>query len=203
VAGHGLEAAMTMGQMRSAARALAPACQPAELLAALDHFICRTIADPLATAAAVVVDPAGRTMRYCMAGHPAPLMRGPDGSVTTLSEGGGILLGLEWGDRPEGVLTFAPGSALVLFTDGLVERRGDASVESGICRLAGDSLFRKTSCAVSFAHGMPDYNGHYGIRELCDICPMSQIGLCAQAHRIPSAAKIQETASTLPEARPA
>ncbi|HXZ72369.1 MAG TPA: hypothetical protein VEH31_16075 [Streptosporangiaceae bacterium] len=31
------------------------------------------------------------------------------------------------------------------------------------------SLFRKTSCAVSYAHGLPDYNGHYGISELCDI----------------------------------
>jgi hypothetical protein len=127
-----------MGQARSAARALAPGSQPAELLAALDQFICSTVKDPLATAAAVVVDPARRTMRYCMAGHPPPLLRGPDGSVTTLGEAGGVLLGLEYRDRPEGVVTFAPGSALVLFTDGLVERRGDASVESGICRLAGD-----------------------------------------------------------------
>jgi DNA repair photolyase len=37
------------------------------------------------------------------------------------------------------------------------------------------SLFRKTSCAVSYAHGVPDYNGHYGIRELCDICPPNQL----------------------------
>src|SRR5690606_7577652 len=36
------------------------------------------------------------------------------------------------------------------------------------------SLFRKTSCAVAFVHGLPDYNGHYGIRELCDICPVRQ-----------------------------
>jgi DNA repair photolyase len=35
---------------------------------------------------------------------------------------------------------------------------------------ASAPLFRKTSCAVSYAHGLPDYNGHYGIRELCDIC---------------------------------
>ena len=41
-----------------------------------------------------------------------------------------------------------------------------------------DSLFRKTSCAVSYAHGLPDYNGHYGIRELCDICPLGQLDLC-------------------------
>jgi hypothetical protein len=35
-------------------------------------------------------------------------------------------------------------------------------------------LFRKTSGAVSYAHGLPDYNGHVGIAELCDICPVAQ-----------------------------
>ena len=44
---------------------------------------------------------------------------------------------------------------------------------------AATPLFRKTSCAVSYVHGLPDYNGHYGIRELCDICPLSQLELCA------------------------
>jgi hypothetical protein len=44
-------------------------------------------------------------------------------------------------------------------------------------------LFRKTSCAVSFVHELPDYNGHYGIRELCDICPTSQLKRCSRAHQ--------------------
>lgn len=47
-------------------------------------------------------------------------------------------------------------------------------------------LFRKTSCAVAFAHGLPDYNGHYGIRELCDICPIQQLDRCSRAHRVPT-----------------
>lgn len=63
-----------------------------------------------------------------------------------------------------------------------------------------ESLFRKTSCAVSYAHGEADYNGHYGIRELCDICPLSQLDLCKSAHQVPSAARMQEVARTLPEA---
>lgn len=63
-----------------------------------------------------------------------------------------------------------------------------------------NSLFRKTSCAVSFTHGVPDYNGHYGIRELCDICPLPQLGICRQAHQVPSTAHVQEIASVLPEA---
>jgi hypothetical protein len=61
-------------------------------------------------------------------------------------------------------------------------------------------LFRKTSCAVSYAHGLPDYNGHYGIRELCDICPLSQLELCAGAHQVPSPERLREVAATLPEA---
>lgn len=62
------------------------------------------------------------------------------------------------------------------------------------------SLFRKTSCAVSYAHGLPDYNGHYGIRELCDICPVRQVSLCRSAHRVPSADQIYQVARALPEA---
>ena len=62
------------------------------------------------------------------------------------------------------------------------------------------SLFRKTSCAVSYVHGLPDYNGHYGIREVCDICPVSQVSLCRDAHWVPSAGQIEQAASPLPEA---
>jgi serine phosphatase RsbU (regulator of sigma subunit) len=137
VAGHGLEAAITMGQVRSAARALAPAHQPASLLAALDQFVCTTISEPLATAVVAVIDPARRTLRYCQAGHPPPLLRQPDGSVTLLDEASGLLLGLETSDRPEREISFSSGSCLVLYTDGLVERRDDPSVEAGITRLAG------------------------------------------------------------------
>lgn len=62
-------------------------------------------------------------------------------------------------------------------------------------------LFRKTSCAVSFAHGLPDYNGHVGIRELCDICPLAQLDLCRSAHRVPTAPQLHEVADSVPEGR--
>jgi hypothetical protein len=78
------------------------------------------------------------------------------------------------------------------------------TLEQRVLATFGDStpLFRKTSCAVAFAHGLPDYNGHYGIgRELCDICPLSQLELCRNAHRMPSPERLREAASTLPEAR--
>ena len=64
---------------------------------------------------------------------------------------------------------------------------------------ASTPLFRKTSCAVSYAHRLPDYNGHIGIRELCDICPLSQLELCLNAHRMPSAKQLIEVGRKVPE----
>jgi DNA repair photolyase len=58
----------------------------------------------------------------------------------------------------------------------------------------GRPLFRKTSCGIAFAHGIADYNGHYGIREICDICPPDQIARCAAAHRTPEACRVKELA---------
>jgi DNA repair photolyase len=74
-------------------------------------------------------------------------------------------------------------------------------VDAFAARTAGAApLFRKTSCAVSYVHGLPDYNGHYGIRELCDICPMAQLKLCAAAHQVPTTRAFQDAAAGLPEA---
>jgi GAF domain-containing protein len=134
VAGHGLKAAITMGQMRSAARALAPTHGPAALLDALDQFAGSGPDVLSATAAVAVIDPAQRTLRYCLAGHPPLLLRDPDGTLASLGEAGGPLIGFGAGDRPEQVVTFAPGSCLVLFTDGLVERRGEI-IDTGFARL--------------------------------------------------------------------
>ena len=66
---------------------------------------------------------------------------------------------------------------------------------------ASTPLFRKTSCAVSFVHGLPDYNGHAGIGEICDICPVAQLDLCQKAHRVPTIEQLHEAASAVPEGR--
>lgn len=47
-------------------------------------------------------------------------------------------------------------------------------------------LFRKTSCGVTFAHNIPDYNGHWGVNELCDICPQGQKSLCEKSYNQPT-----------------
>ncbi len=58
-------------------------------------------------------------------------------------------------------------------------------------------LFRKTSCGVCYAHNDPDYNGHYGIREVCDICPTEQISRCGKAHRMPDARQVELVTKTI------
>jgi DNA repair photolyase len=70
---------------------------------------------------------------------------------------------------------------------GQLERRVLAAAAA---RTGGSPLFRKTSCGVAYAHGMADYNGHYGIRELCDICPATQVKRCGRAWAPPDQAPI-------------
>jgi DNA repair photolyase len=58
-------------------------------------------------------------------------------------------------------------------------------------------LFRKTSCGVAFAQATHDYNGHYGIQEICDICPQMQVGRCARAFRIPNRDEVMRVAERI------
>lgn len=68
-------------------------------------------------------------------------------------------------------------------------------VEARIIAAFGDApIFRKTSCGIAYAHGIPDYNGHYGIREICDICPAAQLDICRKAHHVPDMANIHALA---------
>lgn len=57
--------------------------------------------------------------------------------------------------------------------------------------LGGVNLFRKTSCAVSFAFNLPDYNGHFGCGEICDICPKDQVQLCESNWNVPSKERVR------------
>ncbi|MFD8965093.1 radical SAM protein [Streptomyces sp. NPDC059568] len=59
------------------------------------------------------------------------------------------------------------------------------------------ALFRKTSCGVAYAHGEADYNGHFGVRELCDICPEEQLARCQTAWVKPDLAKVTQEARVL------
>ena len=125
VMGHGLEAAIAMGSCGAAGRALAHGHGPAGLLAELDRFVNDVEDASLATLAAVVIDPATGEANYSLAGHPPPFVRSPDGRVRRLDAALGSPLGISPGPRVSAKTVMAPGSLVVLYTDGLVERRGE------------------------------------------------------------------------------
>jgi hypothetical protein len=58
-------------------------------------------------------------------------------------------------------------------------------------------LFRKTSCGVAFAHADADYNGHWGVPGICDLCPAKQQQRCADAHTRPTPAAIADVLDRL------
>ena len=146
VAGHGLVAATLMGQLRTALRAYAMDMpEPGEVLARLQGLIRHLDPDHCATAVLAMVTPDGR-MSLATAGHPPPLLRDPDGSVRRL-EFFGPMLGLPIDhDYAADTRTLRPGSVLMFYTDGLIERR-DTSIDTGIDQLAA---------AFGRAPGSPD-----------------------------------------------
>jgi serine phosphatase RsbU (regulator of sigma subunit) len=138
VVGHGLEAAATMGRLRVALHALAPhAAGPAALLSHLDGFAAAAQVTDYATVCAVEVEPATGALRYARAGHPPPLVVAPDGTTTWLDRAGSMPLhgAPRPAPRPEATATLAPGALLVLYSDGLVERRGE-DLDARLARLA-------------------------------------------------------------------
>jgi DNA repair photolyase len=58
-------------------------------------------------------------------------------------------------------------------------------------------IFRKTSCGVAYAHQQPDYNGHFGITEICDICPSAQFSTCKAAWKKPDDALLSSLCKSL------
>ena len=124
--GRGLAAASVMGQLRSACRALLLDVQgPALALTALDRFAA-LIPDALcSTVFCAVLDPATGQLSYASAGHPPGILAHPDGRVELLDQGRSLALALA-PERPRGeaVLYVPEGATLLLYTDGLVERRG-------------------------------------------------------------------------------
>jgi PAS domain S-box-containing protein len=136
VVGHGLAAAAAMGQLRTALTAFAPyADRPGVVLARLDAFIAGTGVTDFATVCYGVLDPTTGVFEYASAGHPPILLLPPGGSPRWLSDAlSPPLFGDERQLRPQAKLVLEPGSLLVLFTDGLIERR-DESLTDGLNRL--------------------------------------------------------------------
>jgi hypothetical protein len=135
VVGRGLPAAAVMGQLRSAGRALLlESRSPAHVLAALDRFADLVPGASCSTVFCAVVDPAAGTLRYSSAGHVPAIVVDADGRSRFLTAAGSLPLAVV-ADlvRPERDVALGPGSTLLLYTDGLVERR-DQDLDQGMDR---------------------------------------------------------------------
>lgn len=142
VVGHDTAAAATMGQLRSLLRGLAHHSDagPVEVLRGLDEAMAAMHAGTMATAAVARVEglggPDGPLLRWANAGHPPPAVLFPDGTVTLLGGMmGDLMLGVdETAERTERVLALPPGALVLLYTDGLIERRA-SSLDAGFEQL--------------------------------------------------------------------
>ncbi|WIY01345.1 SpoIIE family protein phosphatase [Amycolatopsis mongoliensis] len=138
VSGHGLEAAVIMGRLRSALRAYALDCEnPADVLAKLDRKANHFEHGAMATVAYGIIEPGRETLALSLAGHLPPVQAGPGGTGRLLDVPPDPPIGLTIGQpqRRTTVVELTPGGVLAFYTDGLVERR-DRPVDVGMAQLA-------------------------------------------------------------------
>lgn len=136
VQGHGVAAAATMGQLRSAVRAFALSGNtPEQVMRGTNQLLSDLDPGQFASCCYVLLDPATGSAEAVRAGHPQPLLRHPDGRTEVLDLAGGVVLGIDpQAAYPVTALHLAPGSVLALYTDGLVEKPG-ADIDTGVERL--------------------------------------------------------------------
>ena len=128
VAGHGLPAASLMGRMRNAVRAHAlMGGTPRDIVARADAFHRHFGEGELMTLLVGIVPRDLATLRFVSAGHPPPLVVGPTGATFSSSDPPNAPLGLPGPSSfVEEVVTIGPGTSVLLYTDGLLERRGES-----------------------------------------------------------------------------
>ncbi|MEV0638293.1 SpoIIE family protein phosphatase [Streptomyces sp. NPDC050619] len=136
VQGHGVQAAATMGQLRSVVRAFALGDRPPdEVMSGTNHLLIDLDPGLFTSCCYLRLDPATGLARVARAGHLPPLLRRPDGRTHALDLPGGVVLGVDPRARyPVTELRMHPGDILALYTDGLVERPG-GDIDDGITAL--------------------------------------------------------------------
>ncbi|WP_105969369.1 SpoIIE family protein phosphatase [Streptomyces geranii] len=148
VMGHGVEAAVAMSHYRSALRALAMAGLPPHLLLAhADRTVADSGFDRVATCLLALEDPARRTVSYANAGHLPPAFLSPDGTVALVEVPAGPPLGTGFGTYTTLTKPSVPDGVLLLYTDGLVERRGE-DIDVSLHRLTQLRLSPRASLDV-------------------------------------------------------
>ncbi|MGW3045770.1 PP2C family protein-serine/threonine phosphatase [Kitasatospora sp. NPDC001159] len=139
VVGHGVEAAAVMGMLRSALSAVIRAVErPAQALEVLGLYAQSVEGALNTTCFKAVVDTRSHLIIYSNAGHPPPVLVHRDGGCELLDQATDPPLGarVQHVPRPQAGLQYSPGDTLVLYTDGLIERRGE-DIDTGLTRLTG------------------------------------------------------------------
>jgi hypothetical protein len=135
VAGHDQDAAAAMAQLRNLARGVAYSLpgSPADVLNRIDRAMEGLGIDVVATVVMLHIDGDDvGVARWSNAGHPPPVVVAPDGTARLLATKPDLLLGIDPElPRADHAVGLEPGTMLVLYTDGLVERRG-ASIGDGL-----------------------------------------------------------------------
>ena len=153
VAGHGVDAAATMGRVRSAIQALSQADpDPGALLTELEVFVAPFDDLEFLTVCHCILDPETGSLDYASAGHPPILLLDPEGKPSFLESGRSPALPYR-ATRPTAHVTIAPGSRLVLFSDGLIERKTEL-LDTGLARLAECAQELRESPCEEFADGL-------------------------------------------------
>lgn len=152
VAGHGLRAATIMGQARQALRTASYIDDdPAAVLGHVNRLLCRAEPSVLVTASHATLDLFTGTLRYALAGHPPPMFVKTGSAVESL-EGHGFVLGVEARTQFKTFeVKLAVGSAVVFFTDGLVEANHDYTRGTDGLRDAIEDEYRNASRNIAEA----------------------------------------------------
>ena len=173
VVGRGIDAATTMGQLRSAVRALASnEAGPANLLERLDRFVERVESARMATVAYAEISLATGEMTYACAGHLPPLLHEPAGAPRYLLGGRSAPLGSRAGrtGRVEQRIQLSPGGRLLLYTDGLIKRR-NRPIDRGFEVLAREYARRRDAPLEGLTVGLADaLAGRDHTDDVCMIC---------------------------------
>ncbi|HET6810092.1 MAG TPA: GAF domain-containing SpoIIE family protein phosphatase [Acidimicrobiales bacterium] len=136
VAGHGLEAAITLGRLRSALRAYAlQGGSPSEVLALADRKFQFFDPGKMATVVCALFPPPYDRSRMATAGHPPPVLAVPEGQAQLVEVSTGPPLGVTRYEPELAEFDLPQGALLLFFTDGLIERR-DESIDVGLAQLA-------------------------------------------------------------------
>ncbi len=133
VVGHGVRAAAVMAQLRTAVRAYAAqGHDPAGVVQAVDRLMWQLGPAAMTTLIYVLLDPVEETLEVVSAGHLPPLLIDPGGEARYMDTKSSLPLGTSQNETYRSqVFPFPPGAAVVLYTDGLVERR-DAPIDTGL-----------------------------------------------------------------------